>query len=438
MIVLLRGWQDLFRNRIRTLTSILVLSVALGLALSMHLVEQTVTQRIASASDAVNPTIETAPVFPSDGSKPTPIRQAQVDEILRLDHVKGISSNIPAMLTPDGQAQGSAGNTLMFGGVNGTTSLASAFDPEANGLPKDFLLPIFADGLRDRVGPMGQSFRLTSGSWFPAGESRKAVISSLLAAKNGLDVGDRFTMFGIEFTISGLVEAGVNDNTGVLVSAETMRKVSGSDEYGALIIRVDDPAVVDAVVKRVGMVLGAGSQVYATANGAAQALQGLQAIRSVSEVGFIVSVGAAALIVFFTLAMSVRQRRQEVGVRKAIGTSAGRIVTQFGVESMLLAGFGSALGLCFTVLSAGWLADGLLRAHAPDASNPDGAGSPVAQPVNSAPVSDRASLGELAVGVDLHTIGLLAALTVVVALIGAAFPTWLIARVRPAVTLRGE
>ena len=59
----------------------------------------------------------------------------------------------------------------------------------------------------------------------------------------------------------------------------------------------------------------------------------------------VVAVIVAAVGVYGVLAYSVQQRRRELGVRMALGATAGTLLRLVLVEGLLLAGVGFAIGL---------------------------------------------------------------------------------------------
>jgi putative ABC transport system permease protein len=77
----------------------------------------------------------------------------------------------------------------------------------------------------------------------------------------------------------------------------------------------------------------------------------LNAIRANSLVAAAVAVGAATLIVLFTMVLVTRERTREIGILKAIGATNGDVARQFIAESLGLALVGGLVGLA--VFAAG-------------------------------------------------------------------------------------
>lgn len=81
-----------------------------------------------------------------------------------------------------------------------------------------------------------------------------------------------------------------------------------------------------------------------------QANQGFLIFRIVMGLIVGISVLVGGIGVMNVLTISVTERTQEIGVRKAVGAKRGDILLQFLSESVTISTFGSALGLLFGVL----------------------------------------------------------------------------------------
>ena len=68
-----------------------------------------------------------------------------------------------------------------------------------------------------------------------------------------------------------------------------------------------------------------------------------------------ISLLVASLSIMTIMFISVQERKQEIGIKKALGASRGRIMAGFLTEALLLSGMGSAAGVTIGLLLSGAL-----------------------------------------------------------------------------------
>ncbi len=117
-----------------------------------------------------------------------------------------------------------------------------------------------------------------------------------------------------------------------------------------------------------------------------------------------VAMAAAGLGVMATMTTTVTERREEIGLMKALGAEPGQIARQLLLEAGLCGTLGGAVGAAAGLVLARWLGTQVFQA-----------------PVVPNPVTFPFIMG----------------LALLVALLGAALPTRRAARLDPVVTLRG-
>src|SRR4029079_12455873 len=173
---------------------------------------------------------------------------------------------------------------------------------------------------------------------------------------------------------------------------------------------------------------------------------------------------AGAAIILLSMVMIVRERRREIGVLKAIGSSNSKISFQFVTEALTLTLMAAVVGILLGIVLFNPVLDVLVSSESTSSAattlTPPGGGPNVvingnapangsAQPGQGPPrinfgdggpgvtdFGDALSNVKTAVGFDIILYGLLAA--VLVAMLGSALPSWLIAKVRPAEVMRTE
>ncbi len=87
-----RGVKNAFRNKIRTVSIILILGLSMGLALSMLIANQAVTQKIETVKSSVGNTVSISPAgargFEGGGD---PLTSEDVSKVGSLDHVSSVT-----------------------------------------------------------------------------------------------------------------------------------------------------------------------------------------------------------------------------------------------------------------------------------------------------------------------------------------------------------
>lgn len=454
MGVLIRGAKNAFRNSIRTLAVTLILALSIGLALIMLLSYQSVQAKIASVKGSIGNTITMTPAgaqgFEGGGS---PLTEDQVTAVRGLAHVSSVHESLSDRVTPTTD-----------------TSLASAIDPgtlgarnnrrnqgadtNSNTPPRTFTIPIQVNGISDASQVETSTYRLTAGTLFdPTADTNLAAVGTTLASKNNLSIGSSFTAYnGTAIKVVAIYDAGnVFANAGITMPIKAVQRLSAqAGQVGTATIQVDDITNVDSVVTAIKAKVGADkADVTSNQDQVTQALTPLENIKNISLYSVIGAVVAGAVITLLTMVMIVRERRREIGVLKAVGSSNIGVVMQFVTESMVLTFLGSILGIIVGILLSNPVLNALVSNNTPNPTTQAvgavgrgggfrGAGQFAARFGGQIGGGIQSTIRDLhtTVGLSIILYGLLAA--VGIAILGSALPAWLIAKVKPAEVMRGE
>ncbi|GIG68060.1 ABC transporter permease [Phytomonospora endophytica] len=450
MSVAARGIRNTFRNKVRGSAVVLVLAVVVGLTLSMLVANEAVAARLASVREQLDTTITAMPAFSENAEEMSLLNAEQLEQVRGLDHVATANGTVQGMLElPKTEEEKAGGPRIALGapnGAKGTTDLESAVDGTKMGAPEGMKFPVQLAGTDGTLNGRGEALDILDGTALAAGDTRGAVISDQLAEKNGLAVGDTFKAFEETFTVVGIAAAGEEfDGVGVVMLAATVMELGDVDGYNSIVAEADDVDHLEAVSAAMGELFGDTVEITSESESALSATKGLETVDRITWLGFLICLLCAAVIVFFTLALTVRERRKEVGVLKAIGGTTRGVIAQFGIEAVTLVLVATVLGLGVTLMTSNLIADVLVSTNTPAAeSGADGmvAGGgrvvKMAGPGGEEPKSAADLIGEVTAGLggDTLALGVLSALGI--ALLGSVVPAWLIARVRPAEVLRGE
>jgi putative ABC transport system permease protein len=455
MKVILRGMKNAFRNTIRTVSVTLILALSIGLALVMLLSYQTVTSRIAEVKKSVGNTITVNPAgvqgFQGGGE---PLTEDQMTVIAGIDKVVSLQKNLQDRLTPSADTNlvsaidaGTLGNR--FGRQSRRQFSATTPGGQTN-QTQSFTIPITVTGISDPNSIITGDTKLASGTAFAADSTENvALVGSELATKNNLSVDSTFTAYnGTSIKVVGIFDAGNQfRNTGLYMPIKTLQTLSDqTNQITSATVTASDIESVDTVVQTIKDKLGS-DKVDVTSNkdAASQSLAPLENIKNISLYSLIGALVAGAVITLLIMMMIVRERRREIGVLKAIGSSNIGIVTQFVSESLLLTLMGSVIGAVLGILLSNPVLSVLVNNSASSAGNGRLTGGPgeggfmrFAQFGGQVGTGIRGAVTNLQThaGLELILYGFLAALAI--AVIGSAVPAWIIAKVKPAEVMRAE
>ena len=206
---------------------------------------------------------------------------------------------------------------------------------------------------------------------------RIAVIGSDTAESLGLDasdVGAVVRVGGIPFTVAGILQpkGGIGSDDAVLIPIETLqRQFASQDTLDSISVSVADGESTDLASARITSLLRTRHGLSADESADFSIASQDQLLEVASNVSstltvLLVAIGSISLLVggigiMNIMLVSVRERTQEIGVRKAIGARRRDILAQFLVEAVVLSMLGGLLGVVFGAVAslvigqlAGW------------------------------------------------------------------------------------
>ena len=278
-----------------------------------------------------------------------------------------------------------------------------------------------------------------------------ALVGKDLATKNNLSVGSTFTAYGQTITVKGIYDTGNTfTNAGVIMPLPALQTLSSRDgDVTSAIVTVDSVDHLDATVSALEQKLGDRADVVSDATASADTLSSLDNVKTIATYSLVGALVAGSVIIFLSMLMIVRERRREIGVLKAIGSSNAKISWQFVSEALTLTGMAAVVGIVAGVILSNPVLDALVSSSSSSPNGPTFSAGPGGPPGGGGPVrigggitrgltqfGDVLSNVQAHVGISILLYGLLAA--VLIAVIGTAFPSWLIAKIRPAEVMRTE
>lgn len=458
-----RGVRNAFRNSVRTVSIVFILAVSISMALIMLMSLKTVQSKIDAVKGSIGNYITVAPAgirgFEGGGELLT---EADATSIGGIAHVSKVIKAMSDRLTPttDTSLQsaiepGSFGNRQRKVDDNSSANPPSDVPPEGstssrgestssgNGTQRSFTMPVTVAATSDLLALASlnvSQFNITSGQSFATDTTENvALVGKTLATKNNLSVGSVFQAYSKDITVVGIFDSGntFTDASLVMPMATLQTLSSQTGQISSLIVQTDGIDSVSSVQSEIKSKLGTKADATSQQDSSQAALTPLENIKNISLYSLIGSLVAGAIIIFLTMVMIVRERRREIGVLKAIGASNTLVMAQFTVESLVLTLMSSVIGMILGLL----LANPVLKVLVNNSSSTEsvasrgGPGGGMMMRLGSAGVDSIRNL-QAVVGWQIILYGLGAA--VIIAIIGSAIPSFIIAKVRPAEVMRAE
>lgn len=174
------------------------------------------------------------------------------------------------------------------------------------------------------------------------------------------------------FTVVGVVETGGNLLQSMVggylpaflyVPYTVGALYTGSEDFGQIAVMPKSPATAKEAETWITRLLGENVSIHNLGTYKAQFNQILQRVTLILEVIAAISLLVAGLSIMTVMLVSVSERRREIGIKKSIGASCGRIACEFFTEAVMLSALGALIGNLFA-LAAGWYGSYLFGLHA--------------------------------------------------------------------------
>lgn len=454
MGVLSRGVRNAFRNGVRTIGIVIILGLSIGLALTMLVAYKAVGNKIDSVKSSIGNTITISPAgfrgFAGGGGNP--LTADQLNKVKSLPHVASLTETMQDRLDSTQtnlQSAIEAGSLgRRFGGGDNPST-----DSGGGSTSQTFTPPVMVTGTNnlDSASSIGGgTIKLTSGKKFdPTVDANVAVIGSGLATKNNLVVGSTFQAYNATFAVVGIYDAGNTfANSTLVMPLPTVQRLSGqASEISGAVAQVDSISNLSTVTTSIKNTLGSSADVVSQQDTSNEALAPLKNIKSISLLSLAGAVVSGAIIIFLTMLMIVRERRREIGVLKAIGSSNSKITLQFMTEAVTFTGIGAVIGLLIGVV-AGSPVTKMMVSSSSNSTTGTASGALTGRGGGGGGFFRTAAGGgqggilrnirdvQPVVGWDILLYGLAAAIAI--AIIGTFIAAYLTTKVKPAEVMRSE
>jgi putative ABC transport system permease protein len=426
-----RGVKNAFRNKIRTIAVVAILAVAIGLALAMLVAREAVENKITNVKASVGNTVTISPAGMRGGfggiqGGGSLLTSANVATVKKTAHVASVDETLTATLSSDntnltssiemgeGMAKLEGGDSSDSSDSNSSSSSSSAPTDDSSDASGD-------STTRPKMDRMGQlsvtgttdpsaasdelaNISLKSGDNIDgASDAKTAVIGSQLATKNSLSVGSTFKLYGTDVKVVGILDTSSNQFLGntILIPLKTLQDLADeSGKVSSVTATVDSVSNVDGVVSALKSSLGSSVDVTDDADKLASTISSLESIATTSTFSLIAAVAVAAVIILAIMLMTVRERRREVGVLKAIGARTRTLMVEFAAEAVTITVIAAVVGVGVGVLAGGPITSALTSSATSSSSNAERGGERggFARPGESSSSSDSSSSSSASTG----------------------------------------
>ncbi|NJD60629.1 MAG: hypothetical protein C3F13_01445 [Anaerolineales bacterium] len=187
-------------------------------------------------------------------------------------------------------------------------------------------------------------------------EGNTLFISSVLAEKYGLNVGDTLSLRTRsgerDFSIAAVVVNFYNQGLAVQGNWQDMRRYFKTSEAGAYLVKLADGYLTTEVQQRIQETYADRQHLSIASNQSLidQVLTLLNQAYSMFDVMAVIALLVGALGVVNTLTMNVVERAREIGMLRSIGLTREQTLVMVLAESLLMGLIGGVLGLGFGIL----------------------------------------------------------------------------------------
>ena len=224
--------------------------------------------------------------------------------------------------------------------------------------------PVTLVGIDPDLEPRLHDLAIAQGGPLAGGDDSAAVVSASLAREDGVSIGDRLGLQGIDapvyFHVVGILAAdgpwsGAAGRAVVTRLAEA-RAVFGADGLTRIDIGLAPGADPTAVVGAIGRVAREPYVLSAPRDLAASMRASTTDFAATTALIAAVALFAGAFLIFNTLSMTVVERVRELGLLRAAGATRRQVMAYIVVQAVVIGTVGSALGLVLGGALAGGVA----------------------------------------------------------------------------------
>lgn len=347
------GLKNIYRNMMRSLLIIFLISLPFFSVLMMVAMEESIDVQIARVKKNIGNLIQVKPkgafgTVNIAGGLKRPLPEKTVDQLTTIEHVTKVAPYLTAIEPIAGYYM-----TLHIGVRPGDRKTLGSHGEV--GYPKIILGRDFeeSDNGRD-VAILGKEYAKTVGVNPEVLDDETFFMKEVLRPGPGLVKEGLRSIGGVPFRVIGIFESGYKyGDHQMYIPYDTFRKYYGmKDRVSSIYVTVDSLDHVEQVARGIKEKLGDRVDVVTQKSGAGFVSRALGTIEKITKVWIVLSILLMILILLFSMLLVMDERHKEIGTLKALGAGTTDLAKQYLAESVVLSLLGGVTGTIFFKLVA--------------------------------------------------------------------------------------
>ncbi|MHC4684770.1 MAG: ABC transporter permease [Planctomycetota bacterium] len=353
MGMLLYGFKNIYRNKLRTFIVFFLISLPFFSVLMMVAMKEGIDFQITKVKKNIGNLIQVKPkgafgTVNIAGGLNRSLPEKTVDQMRTIEHVTRVEPYLTAIEPIAGYYM-----TLHIGVRPGDRKTLGSHGEVGN--PKIILGRDFTetDNGQD-VAIVGKEYAKMMGIDPEEFSDETFFVKEVLRPGPGLVKEGLKSIGGNPFKVIGIFESGYDyGDHQMYIPYDTFRKYYGmKDRVSSVYVTVDSLDHMEQVAEKIREKLGNRVDVVTQESGARFVSRALGTIEKISNIWILLSLLLMILILLFSMLLAIDQRYKEIGTLKALGAGTVDLAKQYVMESVALSLLGGVTGTIFFKLLA--------------------------------------------------------------------------------------
>lgn len=331
------SFKNLGRKRIRTILTILGISIGVSSVILISSISQCGTNALTNELDSLG--LSGLSISASQEAEQVSLSE---DDLKAVKNTEQVEQAMPVLMQ----------STDIYAREIDSKALLWGIDSDANQIISINVL--YGRSISSRDVKARSNVCLVDENFSQSAYSRSNIVGKKVSILCG-GVQEEFTVVGVVKTGSGLLQNMIGEYipTFVYIPYTTMQNALGKDSFDQIAVKIESGANVDIVGEQIvknlermsGIVDGyASNNLMKQKDGLTNMLDIITLV--LSAVGAI-SLLVASLSIMTVMLVSVNERTREIGIKKSIGAKKSAILLEFLLEAVLITLIGCVVGILF-------------------------------------------------------------------------------------------